>query len=91
MPMITKASAFAPSMASSRPTCGPTNSVRCKVTGSAVPAAEQTGRACYAVEIHPAYVDMAVTRWQEFTGQEATHADTGKTFDVVAQARSLNG
>ena len=43
MPMTTKASAFAPSMASSRPTCGPTNSTCCSFTGSFAPA-EHTGR-----------------------------------------------
>ena len=38
MPMTTKASAFAPSSASSLPTCGPTNSLRDSRTGSAAPA-----------------------------------------------------
>lgn len=56
-------------------------------SGTTIIAAEQTGRACYAVEIHPAYVDMAVTRWQEFTGQDATHADSGKTFKETTDAR----
>ena len=35
----------------------------------------------YAIELNPAYVDVAVTRWQDFTGNKATHADTGITFD----------
>ena len=56
-------------------------------SGTTIIAAEQTGRACYAVEIHPAYVDMAVTRWQEFTGQDAVHADSGKTFKETTDAR----
>ena len=56
-------------------------------SGTTIIAAEQTGRACYAAEIHPAYVDMAVTRWQEFTGQEAVHADSGKTFKETTDAR----
>jgi DNA modification methylase len=30
------------------------------------------GRACHAIEINPAYVDVAVKRWQAFTGQAAT-------------------
>jgi len=34
-------------------------------------AAERTGRVCYGMEIEPRYVDVAVRRWQEFTGQEA--------------------
>ena len=44
-------------------------------------ACETTGRCCAAVEINPAYVDMAVRRWQQFTGQQATREVDGKTFD----------
>ena len=29
------------------------------------------GRSVYAVEIEPAYVDVSVTRWEEFTGKKA--------------------
>ena len=50
-------------------------------SGTTIIAAEQTARACYAIEINPAYVDVAVIRWQEFTGLEAVHADTGRTFN----------
>ena len=49
-------------------------------SGSTLIAAEQTGRRCYAMEISPLYVDVAVRRWQTFTGQTATHADTGQPF-----------
>lgn len=38
-------------------------------SGTTIIAAEMTGRACYAMEIFPAYVDIAVRRWQEFTGK----------------------
>lgn len=34
-------------------------------------AAEMSGRACRAVELSPAYVDVAALRWQAFTGHEA--------------------
>ncbi|WP_333710355.1 site-specific DNA-methyltransferase [Malikia spinosa] len=37
-------------------------------SGTTIIAAEQTGRCCYAIELNPAYVDVAVRRWQEFTG-----------------------
>lgn len=50
-------------------------------SGTTIIAGEMTGRAVYAIELNPAYVDVAVKRWQEFTGQKAVHADTGKTFD----------
>jgi DNA modification methylase len=45
-------------------------------------AAEQTGRRCYAMELSPQYVDVAVRRWQNYTGQVAVHAITGKPFPV---------
>jgi len=49
-------------------------------SGTTVIAAEKTGRACYAIELNPSYVDMAVIRWQNFTGQTATLEATGQPF-----------
>ena len=49
-------------------------------SGTTIIAAEQTGRRCYAMELSPQYVDVAVRRWQQFTGKVATHADTGAPF-----------
>lgn len=56
-------------------------------SGTTIIAAEKTGRRCYAAELSPAYVDVAVRRWQSFAGQEATHAETGQTFAQVAEER----
>ena len=56
-------------------------------SGTTIIAAEMTGRACYAVELAPAYVDVAVQRWQAFTGERARIAFTGVNFDD--QARSV--
>lgn len=47
-------------------------------------AGEMTGRSIHAIELNPAYVDVAVKRWQEFTGQDAVHGETGKKFNEVA-------
>jgi len=59
-------------------------------SGTTIIAAEMTGRACHAIELNPAYVDVAVTRWQNFTGQAATLEATGKTFaDVMAERRPV--
>jgi DNA modification methylase len=44
-------------------------------SGSTIIAAEMTGRICHAVELTPAYCDVSVTRWQNFTGQTATRPD----------------
>jgi len=56
-------------------------------SGSTIMAAHQTGRIGYAAELDPAYVDAAVLRWQEHTGAEAIHAQSGKTFAATAKAR----
>jgi len=32
------------------------------------------------MELDEKYVDVIIRRWQEFTGKEAVHAITGKTF-----------
>lgn len=49
-------------------------------SGTTIIAAEQTGRRCYAMELSPNYVDVAVRRWQTYTGQRAIHAVTGQPF-----------
>ena len=41
-------------------------------SGTTVIAGEQEGRTVYALEIEPAYVDVTVKRWEDFTGQKAT-------------------
>jgi DNA modification methylase len=44
-------------------------------SGTTIIAAEMTGRSCHAIEISPAYVDVAMLRWQNFTGEKA-HKET---------------
>ena len=39
--------------------------------GSQIIAAEKMGRKCYAMELDPRYVDVAVTRWEQATGKKA--------------------
>ncbi len=56
-------------------------------SGTTVIAAEMTGRSVHAVEIDPAYVDVAVKRWQEFTGEKAKLEGDGREFDAVAAER----
>ncbi len=58
-------------------------------SGSSIIAAETTGRACLAMELDPAYVDVAVRRWEAFTGSAATLEGDGRAFAQVAQARGL--
>jgi DNA modification methylase len=40
-------------------------------SGTALIAAEQTGRICHAMEQSPTFCDVAVARWEAFTGQKA--------------------
>ena len=49
-------------------------------SGSQIIAAEQTGRRCYAMELSPQYVDVAVLRWQQFTGRRAMREADGMEF-----------
>jgi DNA modification methylase len=49
-------------------------------SGTTIIAAERTGRTCYGMELDSAYVDTVVRRWQNFTGLEAVHQDTDRTF-----------
>jgi hypothetical protein len=39
------------------------------------------------VELEPHYVDVAVRRWQAFTGQSATLLADGRAFDLIAAER----
>jgi DNA modification methylase len=51
-------------------------------SGTTMIAAEQLGRRCYGMEIEPRYVDVAMRRWEEFTGKKAKlirGAKKGKT------------
>lgn len=53
-------------------------------SGTTLIAAEKNGRIAYLSELDPRYVDVIIKRWQEFTGEQAIHEETGKTFAEVA-------
>ena len=38
-------------------------------SGTTIVAGEMTGRRVLAIELNPVYVDVAVKRWQDFTGK----------------------
>jgi DNA modification methylase len=57
-------------------------------SGTTVIAAEMTGRSCYAIDIMPAFVDVAVKRWQDFTGALATLDGEGRTFAEITAERT---
>jgi DNA modification methylase len=57
-------------------------------SGTSIIAAESCGRVCYAVELDPAYVDVAVLRWQAFTGKTATRGD-GIAFNQTTPSEEI--
>jgi len=50
-------------------------------SGSTLVACEKTNRHSCLMELDPKYCDVIIKRWQDFTGKEATHAETGETFN----------
>jgi DNA modification methylase len=56
-------------------------------SGSSIISAETCGRVSLAMELDPTYVDVAVTRWQAFTGREAVLEGDGRSFAEIATAR----
>jgi hypothetical protein len=53
-------------------------------SGTSLIAAEMTGRVCYGIELNPVFFDVAVRRWQQFTGRAARHQASGQPFDEHA-------
>ena len=47
-------------------------------SGSQLIAAEQQGRRCYAIELEPRFVDVAITRWEQLTGKKAGVIEGGE-------------
>jgi DNA modification methylase len=60
-------------------------------SGSTIMAAERVGRHARALEIEPRFVDVAIRRWQAFTGRDAFHAESGLSFDEIEAASARSG
>jgi DNA modification methylase len=56
-------------------------------SGTVIIAAEKIGRRARAIEIDCHYCDVAIRRWETFTGKTAALAATGETFEEVAERR----
>jgi hypothetical protein len=56
-------------------------------SGTTIIAAQKTGRRARVIELDPGYVDVAVQRWEQWSGETARHAETGLTFAAMSDAR----
>ncbi len=57
-------------------------------SGTTILAAQKSGRLCYALELDPLYLDVAIRRWQALTGEAAVLDSNGRTFTEIAAERS---
>ena len=49
-------------------------------SGSTLLACEKINRSAFLMELDEKYVDVIIIRWQDFTGKEAIHIESGKTY-----------
>lgn len=59
-------------------------------SGTTIIAAAKTGRRARAIELDPRYVDTAIKRWEKWSGQQAVHVGSGRTFSELADERSAS-
>ena len=52
-------------------------------SGSTLIACEKLNRICYGIELDTKFVDVIIQRWQQFTGKEAIHEQSGKTYNSI--------
>jgi tRNA G10 N-methylase Trm11 len=57
-------------------------------SGSTLIAAEKTGRRGHAIEIDSQYVDVAIRRWQRYSGKPAYLDGSNATFEDIPDRRS---
>ena len=53
-------------------------------SGSTLIACEKTARDCHMMELDPKYCDVIINRWQDFTGKDAIHEESGQTYGELA-------
>lgn len=57
-------------------------------SGSTLIACEKVNRKCRMIELDPKYVDVIVRRWQDYSGKEAIHEKSGKTYKTLVLEQS---
>ena len=57
-------------------------------SGSTLLACEKLGRTGFLMELDEKYVDVIINRWQNFTGKEAVHIESGKTYAEMSNDKT---
>lgn len=52
-------------------------------SGTSLIAAQSVDRVCLGIEIDPLFIDVAIRRWQAFTGKRAVREADRKSFDQL--------
>jgi DNA modification methylase len=52
-------------------------------SGFTLIACEKTNRNAFLMELDEKYVDVIINRWQNFTGKQAIHIESGKTYNEM--------
>jgi DNA modification methylase len=60
-------------------------------SGTTLIAAERTGRRARVMEMESKYVDATIERFEQVTGQNAIHAESGLTFAQMKDWREIEG
>jgi DNA modification methylase len=60
-------------------------------SGTSLIAAETIGRVCFGIELEARFVDVAVRRWEAFTGKEAKRLTDNKPFKIAAAEAAVSG
>lgn len=55
-------------------------------SGTTIIAGEMTGRSIHAIELNPVYVDVAVKRWEQFTGLKAVIERPERAVHSIARS-----
>ncbi|MEM9111445.1 MAG: DNA methyltransferase [Planctomycetota bacterium] len=58
-------------------------------SGSTLIACEKAQRHCFGIELEPKYASVAIQRWQQWTGLEAIHDSTGRTYGETGGLMNL--
>ena len=59
-------------------------------SGSTLIACEKINRDARLMELDEKYVDVIIKRWEAFTGKEATHIESGKTYKELAISKNID-